>query len=163
MDDWTGWVPRLLEWGAVLAPEGHMALRVCIASALGAMLGYERKSRRKPAGLRTNMLIAGASALLIILGRALARTMAPDLAAESLGVDPTRIIHAIIMGISFIGAGTILKSPGDQAVRNLTTAATLLFSAGAGMCVAIELYLLALCVTAIGLLVNSLFRRSEVA
>ena len=144
--------------GRALAPQGIMVLKVCIAAALGAVLGLEREKHDKPAGLRTNMLIGGGSALLLILGRVIAVSMDPELPAEALGVDPTRIIHAIIMGISFIGAGTILKSPGDQVVRNLTTAATLLFSAGAGMCVAMDLYLLAVCVTGLGLAINTLAR-----
>jgi putative Mg2+ transporter-C (MgtC) family protein len=144
-----------------LAPQGVMVLKVCIAAALGAVLGLEREKHDKPAGLRTNMLIAGGSALLVILGGVITASLDPELPAEALGVDPTRIIHAIIMGISFIGAGTILKSPGDQAVRNLTTAATLLFSAGAGMCVAMNLYLLAVCVTGLGLAINTLARTGE--
>ena len=144
--------------GRALAPQGIMVLKVCIAAALGAVLGLEREKHDKPAGLRTNMLIGGGSALLLILGQVIAVSMDPELPAEALGVDPTRIIHAIIMGISFIGAGTILKSPGDQVVRNLTTAATLLFSAGAGMCVAMDLYLLAVCVTGLGLAINTLAR-----
>lgn len=144
--------------GEALAPQGVMVLKVCIAAALGAVLGLERERHDKPAGLRTNMLIGGGSALLLILGQVIAVSMDPELPAEALGVDPTRIIHAIIMGISFIGAGTILKSPGDQVVRNLTTAATLLFSAGAGMCVAMDLYLLAVSVTGLGLAINTLAR-----
>ena len=144
--------------GEALAPQGVMVLKVCIAAVLGAVLGLEREKHDKPAGLRTNMLIGGGSALLLILGQVIAVSMDPELPAEALGVDPTRIIHAIIMGISFIGAGTILKSPGDQVVRNLTTAATLLFSAGAGMCVAMDLYLLAVAVTGLGLAINTLAR-----
>ena len=144
--------------GEALALQGVMVLKVCIAAVLGAVLGLEREKHDKPAGLRTNMLIGGGSALLLILGQVIAVSMDPELPAEALGVDPTRIIHAIIMGISFIGAGTILKSPGDQVVRNLTTAATLLFSAGAGMCVAMDLYLLAVSVTGLGLAINTLAR-----
>ena len=144
--------------GEALALQGVMVLKVCIAAVLGAVLGLEREKHDKPAGLRTNMLIGGGSALLLILGQVIAVSMDPELPAEALGVDPTRIIHAIVMGISFIGAGTILKSPGDQVVRNLTTAATLLFSAGAGMSVAMDLYLLAVCVTGLGLAINTLAR-----
>jgi len=153
--DWQTIVDGL---GEALALQGVMVLKVCIAAVLGAVLGLEREKHDKPAGLRTNMLIGGGSALLLILGQVIAVSMDPELPAEALGVDPTRIIHAIVMGISFIGAGTILKSPGDQVVRNLTTAATLLFSAGAGMCVAMDLYLLAVCVTGLGLAINTLAR-----
>lgn len=152
------WISKCLDYSVRIAPEGGMALKVLVAAVLGGVLGLEREKRGKPAGLRTNMLMAGASALLLILGRDLSEEMYGDLSKSVLSVDPTRVIHAIIMGVSFIGAGTILKSPDNEAIRNLTTASTLLFSAGAGMCVAMSLYVLAVCVTALGLAVNLLAR-----
>jgi len=47
---------------------------------------------------------------------------------DALGIDPTRIMHAIIVGVSFIGAGTVLKSKQKDQVHNLTTSATILLS-----------------------------------
>ena len=136
-------------------------LDVALAVLLGGAIGYEREKKDKPLGLRTNMLIAGASALLLIIGRFIGHAMDNNLPAETLGIDPTRIIHAIIVGVSFIGAGTILKSNKAESVKYLTTAATILISAGTGMSVALRLYILALGATLLGLLVNAVFSKIE--
>lgn len=130
-------------------------LDVLIACILGGVLGYEREASDKPAGFRTNMFIAGSAALLLSLGRFIANSMELEVAQEALGIDPTRIIHAIIVGVSFIGAGTILKSSDKETVKNLTTAAMILFSAGAGMAVALKLYIVAVGVTLMGLLISN--------
>lgn len=134
-------------------------LDVVIAAILGGILGYEREQKQKPAGFRTNMFIAGGAALLLSLGRFIANSMELELDPQAIGVDPTRIIHAIIVGVSFIGAGTILKSSRKDTVRYLTTAAMILFSAGAGISVALKLYVVAVGVTAIGLIINTLIHR----
>lgn len=99
-------------------------LRLLIASALGALVGTERESRGHPAGIRTQALVALASALLTGVG------------AEGFGgasADPTRIASQVVTGIGFIGAGVILKQGGT--VRGLTTAATLWLSAALGVAV----------------------------
>lgn len=61
------------------------------------------------------------------------------------------------MGISFIGAGTILKKD-DEKIKGLTTAATLLYSLGIGIAVALHNYIVAAGITAIILLINNVFR-----
>lgn len=130
-------------------------LDVLIACVLGGILGYERETKNKPAGLRTNMYIAGAAALLLSLGKFIANSMELEIAEDSLGIDPTRIIHAIIVGVSFIGAGTILKSSKKETVKYLTTASMILFSAGVGISVALKLYYIAVGVTIVGLILNT--------
>lgn len=134
----------------------RILLDILIATLLGGVLGFEREQKDKPAGLRTNMIIAGASTLLLILGENVAIDMQEVLGIEGLGIDPTRIIHAIIVGVSFLGAGTIMKSSEDNTIRFLTTAATILFSAGVGICVGMRLYILAGGVTLLGLIINFL-------
>lgn len=99
-------------------------LRLVIASALGALVGTERESRGHPAGIRTQALVALASALLTGVG-------AEGFAGSA--ADPTRIASQIVTGIGFIGAGVILKQGGT--VRGLTTAATLWLSAALGVAV----------------------------
>jgi putative Mg2+ transporter-C (MgtC) family protein len=141
-----------MEWQAEL----RILLDITIATALGGVLGFEREKKDKPAGFRTNMLIAGGAALLLALGREIAIQMQQFLPSESLGVDPTRIVHAIIVGVSFIGAGTIIKSQDDEKIHYLTTAATILFSAGVGISVGLQLYVVAVGVTILGLIVNFL-------
>lgn len=99
-------------------------LRLLIASALGALVGTERESRGHPAGIRTQALVALASALLTGVG-------AEGFAGAA--ADPTRVASQIVTGIGFIGAGVILKQGGT--VRGLTTAATLWLSAALGVAV----------------------------
>ena len=142
-----------------IEPQLLIALDVLIASILGGVLGLEREMHAKPAGFRTQMFIAGAAALMLSLGRVLAQRFDLFLSEDALGVDPTRIIHAIVVGVSFIGAGTVLKSPGDDTIKFLTTAAMTLFSAGIGMAVAMQLYILAILVTVLGLIINTVMRR----
>jgi len=66
------------------------------------------------------------------------------------------VLQAIIVGISFIGAGTILKSKEENTVQNLTTASSLLYSTGIGISVALNAYIVAGGLTLIGLVINYL-------
>ncbi|MEW6144074.1 MAG: MgtC/SapB family protein [Thermodesulfobacteriota bacterium] len=122
---------------------------VVISMLLGAAVGLDRELADKPAGLRTHMLVAGSSALLVSLGK----LIVPDfgLSDVALGSDPLRIIGAIITGVSFLGAGTIIRSGGEERVKGLTTAAALLFVSSVGICVALSKPLLAIGVTVITL------------
>ena len=142
-----------------LIPQLWILLDVLIAVILGGILGYERESKEKPAGFRTNMLIAGTSALLLSLGRIVVNEMEVNVSDTALGVDPTRIIHAIIVGVSFIGAGTILESRDEDTIKYLTTAATILLSCAVGMAVALNQYVIAVGITLLGLIVNAAVRK----
>jgi len=136
------------------------------ASILAGLIGLEREASEKPAGFRTHMLVGGAAALLVILGRELLASFEDLPGTESfLRADPIRIIEAIIVGVSFIGAGTILKVEDRHRVRYLTTAASILFSAGVGIAVALKQFYLAifvvLTVLAITFLLGRLANRVE--
>jgi putative Mg2+ transporter-C (MgtC) family protein len=102
------------------------------AALLGGIIGLEREFRHKPAGLRTNMLICLGSALFTMLSNEL---------AASYGGDHTRIAAQIVVGIGFIGAGSILRERGS--VTGLTTAATIFVAAAVGMAAGGGLYLTA--------------------
>lgn len=136
---------------------------VLIAMALGAVVGFERERARKPAGLRTHMLVSGASALFVILSFAVTDEMSRD-AGEAIA-DPTRVILAIVTGISFIGAGTVIRSRGENEqgeVVGLTTAASLLMAAAVGIAVALQLFLLAVGAVVLSLLtMGALGRKVE--
>ena len=136
------------------ASEAWMLLDVFIALVLGGLIGFEREKSDKPAGLRTHMLISASSCLFLFLGISISHDVSRQLSAEAMGVDPTRILHAIIVGISFIGAGTILKSREGMAIRYLTTAATILAAAAIGIAVGLHLYVLAVGATLLTLLVS---------
>ena len=116
-------------------------------------MGLERELADKPAGLRTHMLVAGSSSLLVVLGD----IMITNYGGSSLGgvirADPIRIMEAIITGISFLGAGTIIFRNRDETVEGLTTAASILFSAAIGIAVALQQYLLASFLTVIAIVI----------
>jgi putative Mg2+ transporter-C (MgtC) family protein len=130
---------------------------VTIALILGGVLGFEREWKNKPAGFRTNMIIAGASALLVSLGRVVVLDFNQFIPDGGLGVDPVRMVHAVIVGVSFIGAGTILKNKSDQNIRYLTTAATILMASGIGVSIALKQYLIGVGATIIIVTINYLF------
>jgi putative Mg2+ transporter-C (MgtC) family protein len=117
--------------------------RAGLAMLLGAAIGLERELADKPAGLRTHMLVAGASALLIALSHVLVQYSDIGLADDLVRSDPIRIIQAVITGVSFLGAGTIIRSLSGRRVEGLTTAASLLFVAAVGASVAISQFLVA--------------------
>ncbi len=99
-----------------------MVGRLLLATVLGGIIGLERELRHKPAGLRTNMLIAMGAALFTIISFAM---------ASEVGGDHTRIAAQIIPGIGFIGAGVVIRERG--AVMGITSAATIFVIASIGM------------------------------
>ena len=137
--------------------QAQILLDVTIALILGGILGLEREWKQKPAGFRTNMIISGSAALLVSLGRIVIIDFNQLIQPEGLGVDPIRMALAVLVGVRFIGAGTILKSSSSQVVRYLTTAATILMAAGIGISIALKQYWLGVGTTFILVIVNYLF------
>jgi putative Mg2+ transporter-C (MgtC) family protein len=108
---------------------------VGLAALLGGVIGLERELADKPAGLRTHILVAVAAALFVILGFAAVETFREhDL--PGVRTDPIRILQAIVIGVSFLGAGTILRDRSGE-VEGLTTAASVLIAASLGAAVAL--------------------------
>jgi putative Mg2+ transporter-C (MgtC) family protein len=124
--------------------------RVLLAMLLGGLLGFERELASKPAGLRTHMLVAGAAALLVSLGDVVVTGFAHGMPGNVVRSDPIRIIEAVIAGVSFLGAGTIMRRGGHD-VEGLTTAASILLASGVGLAVALSQVVLAAGVTVLGL------------
>lgn len=128
-------------------------LKVVVAVCLGGVIGIERELARKPAGIRTHMFVSGAAALVLSLSTVMITQFSERFGTVQ--ADPVRVIEAVIVGISFIGSGTVLKSEKDKNVYYLTTAASILFAAGIGLTVALEEYVLAACLTLLVVLVNA--------
>jgi len=128
-------------------------LKLLLAIALGGIIGLEREASQKPAGLRTHILISVSAAMMMILPQLM---LAGRQAADG---ETLRVAAAVITGMGFIGAGTIIQSQGT--VHGLTTASTLWTVAGLGLVVGGGFYLVALlfALLVIGSLV--LFRRVE--
>jgi putative Mg2+ transporter-C (MgtC) family protein len=128
-------------------------LDVIITSILTSLVGIEREKEDKPAGIRTNIIVGGASCLLVSLVKPLIDFL-NEHGSSIVNADPIRVINALIVGVSFVGAGTILKQSQQQRVTGLTTAATLLYSAGVGISIALKQYLLAVCITILVVVIN---------
>lgn len=136
------------------------ATQVVIASALGAIVGLERELANRPAGFRTHTIMAGTAALLVVLADYLVFEVLTDTGTAVVRADPVRIVEAIVVGVSFLGAGTIFRSREDSII-GLTTGASLLMVAAIGIAVGIGLLYLAIAVTMLGLLVLRVLARFE--
>jgi putative Mg2+ transporter-C (MgtC) family protein len=105
------------------------ATRLLAAMILGAIVGLEREVRQKAAGLRTNMLVAIAACLFVLVGIELAELRFGDESAQR--NDPLRLIEAVTAGVAFLAAGLIFTSKGE--VRNITTGASLWLAGAIGL------------------------------
>ncbi|MCH4824444.1 MgtC/SapB family protein [Gramella lutea] len=118
------------------------------AALAGLLMGLERQSKGKPAGLKTNMLVAlGASSFIII----------SLLFRDSGGTDMTRIVGQVVVGVGFLGAGVILHGEKGKKVEGLATAATIWCSAAAGCFAGFALYLPLLIFTIFVVIINLVF------
>lgn len=131
-----------------------IVLDVTIASVLASLIGIERESEDKPAGIRTNIIIGGVSCLIISLTNPLLIFLDTHNNMKLINADPIRVLNALILGVSFVGAGTILKLADQKKVTGLTTAATLLYSSSLGIAVALKQYLLAVCIAVLVIIIN---------
>lgn len=113
--------------------EIYMVLHVVLALFLGGVLGWQRENSGKWAGPRTFALVSGGSALFTILS------------ITAFGADISRVASQIVVGIGFLGAGTILHK--ENRVVGLTTAAGLWMVAAIGMAVGVRYYILAVSVS----------------
>ena len=103
----------------------RVALRLVGALVIGTVIGLQRELSHKPAGLRTHLLVALGSTLLVV-------------AAVNAGMksgDISRVIQGLITGIGFLGGGTILKLTREHEIRGLTTAAGIWLTAAASIAV----------------------------
>jgi putative Mg2+ transporter-C (MgtC) family protein len=109
--------------------------RLVLALALGAVLGWDRERRDKPAGLRTHMLVSLGSASFVGLTE--------ELRTETGGhvIDPTRVLQGVVGGLGFLGAGTIMQGRGH--VSGLTTAASVWVVGAVGAAAGLGAYVLA--------------------
>ncbi|QDV84173.1 MgtC/SapB family protein [Planctomycetes bacterium TBK1r] len=123
---------------------------IAISAACGGVLGIEREIAGKPAGIRTHIFVCAGSALMMILGQEIVNQFEQQETDSLLKADPIRILQAIVVGISFLGAGTIVHQKGEG-VEGLTTAATIYLTAGIGVAVAVDRLGLALAVTGLAI------------
>lgn len=130
---------------------GEMLLRLGVAVLLGALLGLEREISRQHAGLRTH--------LLVTLGSCVFSMVSITGALGDPSSDGTRIASNVVVGIGFLGAGTIMQQHGS--VRGLTTAASIWVAAAIGMAAAFGNFPLATSATLLALVLLTALRTFE--
>jgi putative Mg2+ transporter-C (MgtC) family protein len=116
-------------------------VRLVVILLLAGALGFEREVKRRPAGLRTHMLVGVSATLLVVLSEVFVERFREY--GEVIRFDPSRTMEAIVTGISFLGAGTIFVTRGRERVQGLTTAASILATSVVGIAVGLEQYLTA--------------------
>jgi putative Mg2+ transporter-C (MgtC) family protein len=142
-----------MEWVTDWQAQFEIIGEVALAILLGGVIGLERETADKPAGFRTHMLVAGAAALLVGLGNALIESFGAQAAPRFISADPVRLVQGIVIGISFIGGGTIIRDAKTQHVEGLTTAASLLLTGGIGIAVALHQFIIAVGTTLLTIIV----------
>jgi putative Mg2+ transporter-C (MgtC) family protein len=130
------------------------ALRLFLAALLGGLIGLERESLNKAAGLRTHTLVSLGSCLIMLTSIEIFENVGHG----TIG-DPARIAAQVVSGIGFLGAGTILRSGFD--IKGLTTAASLWVVASIGLAVGIGSYFAAIVTTTIVFLILVYMPRIE--
>ncbi|WP_296628974.1 MgtC/SapB family protein, partial [uncultured Negativibacillus sp.] len=116
-------------------------LRIVVAGVCGLFIGLERKNRLKNAGLKTHLLIAVTSALMVIISK----YGFSDVLSMGLSVDASRVAASVASGIGFLGAGLILA--GKHEVIGVTTAAGVWATVGIGMALGAGMYFLGIAST----------------
>src|SRR3989338_5531179 len=117
-----------------------MIFQLTVATILGIIIGSERSTSNKTAGMRTYALISLGSCLFVVISHAVSN--------QYIGLtafDPLRVASQIVVGIGFVGGGLIMTE--GKKVSGITTAAGLWVSAGIGMAVGFHAYTVAIFVT----------------
>lgn len=122
--------------------EVEMVLRLLLATALGASIGFQRERAGKSAGLRTHILICVGAALFTVA----------SIYGFGSGDEMARVAAGVVVGIGFLGAGAIIRS-GGEIVHGLTTAASIWAVAAVGLAAGAGLYLVSAVATTLVLIV----------
>lgn len=128
-------------------------LRMVVAVVCGAAIGFERMKRQKEAGIRTHIIVAVGSALMMIVSK---YGFFDVIVHDSVNVDASRVAANIITGVSFLGSGIIIFK---GYVKGLTTAAGVWATSGIGMAIGAGMYGVGIMGTALLLLIQVLIHR----
>jgi putative Mg2+ transporter-C (MgtC) family protein len=134
-------------------PEWELAIRLIVAIALGALIGWEREYKNRPAGLRTHMLVCLASATFAVV----ALELYIKASREDVHADPIRAIEAVTAGVAFLAAGSIIQARGN--VIGLTTGAGLWLSGAIGIAAGLGLYSIAVMAAVFAFVILALLQR----
>ena len=148
-------------------PVYEIALRLALALVLSMALGYEREAFNKPAGLRTHMLVALAACAFTIVALEMVAALDNTGDPTSVAADPTRVIEAVVTGVAFLGAGTIIQARGN--VIGITTGASIWLAGAIGLSCGGGYYIIAvitlalalITLTALGAIAQRMLRRGR--
>ena len=134
-------------------------LRIVLSGLCGLVVGYERKRRGKGAGTRTHLVVALASALMMIVSK----YGFSDMAKVAAGVydtrlDPSRLASQIVTGVGFLGAGMIYFNRGT--ITGLTTAAGIWATSGVGMAIGAGMYFIGILTTIIMIVAQTILHQN---
>jgi putative Mg2+ transporter-C (MgtC) family protein len=130
-----------------------VVLRLALALVGGAVIGWEREWRNKPAGLKTHILVTVGSAAFVLAALEFFNSLHDD--ASRSGADMMKVIGGIVGGVGFLGAGSIMRTGGN--VQGLTTAATIWLAAAIGVATGLGNVTLAGCCVVIALVTLVVF------
>ena len=121
---------------AFLLQQGEYLLRILIGAICGAAIGYERKSRMKEAGVRTHLIVALGSTMMMLVSK---YGFFDVVTMQGISLDASRIAANIITGVSFLGAGVIFVR--NRSISGLTTAAGIWATSGVGLAIGAGMYI----------------------
>lgn len=117
----------------------ELIIRLSLAAAAGAVLGWERETQKKPAGLRTHLLVSLGSAAFMVGAFELHHELVGR--NQAAGSDLLKVFAGIAGGVGFLGAGSIIQNRSN--VSGLTTAATTWLAAAVGIACGLGYYRIA--------------------
>lgn len=135
----------------------ELVIRLAVACLCGAVIGYERSLRQKEAGLRTHIILALGSALVMIVSKYGFTDIVQAYADYKIQVDVSRVASNIMTGVGFLGAGVIFVRGGT--IKGLTTAAGIWACAGIGICIGAGMYAIGIIATLLLLLVQIILHK----
>lgn len=142
----------MTEW---FLQQGDYLLRVLVAGLCGVLIGYERESRMKLAGIRTHAIIAMAAAMMVVISK---YGFLDVIAMDSVSVDASRVAASVVSGIGFLGAGIIWNR--KTTISGVTTSAGIWATLGIGMAMGAGMWTLGFGSTVILLVMQYLFHKN---
>ena len=131
--------------------------RLLASLVAGALIGWDRERKNKPAGLRTHMLVTLGSATFCVMAFEVGAALSERYGER--GVDPMRVLDGVVGGIGFLGAGSIIQARGR--VQGITTAAGVWMAGALGAACGVGAYKLAALSAVLAFLVLTVLAKIE--
>lgn len=141
--------------GGLVLPLPIVCLRLVGAALLCAVIGLERESRDRAAGLRTHMTLGTAAAAFALITLQLIEMFGHE--SDVIRLDPIRLVEAATAGVAFLAAGMIVLSRGE--VKNLTTGAGMWLASAIGLAAGLGLWPIAALAALLGFLIIGVLGR----